>query len=51
MAAIHWSILRANAMAAPRLGNTEFFIILGSFLLAVGLWSFRMIRRFRRRPA
>jgi hypothetical protein len=51
MAAIHWSILRANAMAEPRLGNTEFLIILGGFLAAVGWWSFRMIRRFRRRPA
>jgi uncharacterized membrane protein len=46
--AIHWSVLAANARQPPALNTAEFFIVLGTVVLAIGIWTvgwYRLLRR------
>jgi uncharacterized membrane protein len=50
LAAIHYSIVAANAQTPAVLPMTQFIGIVGGFLLAMGAWSVVFLGRFFRRP-
>lgn len=45
---MHFALLAANVANPPRLPETAFFIMLGAFLVGIGLWIFFMRRMFAR---
>ena len=47
MGAIHWLLLRANAVNPPRLENTAFLLLLAAFAAVLALWIVMLVRRFR----
>ena len=48
IAAIHLLLIEANATQPPRLPGAPFALLLGSFLVVLGLWMVTLIAHFRR---
>ncbi len=47
---VHGLVVQANARNPPQLANGPFIALLLSFLVAGGLWTARLMRRFRKIP-
>jgi uncharacterized membrane protein len=47
--AIHWSVLAANVRQPPGLKTGEFFLVLGSVVVAIGVWTVGWYRLLRHR--
>ena len=45
---VHYVILRANAQSPAHLSTPMLLGIVAAFLLALGIWSFRLVRHFRK---
>jgi hypothetical protein len=50
MLSLHWLLVAANKVQPPRL-SSQVWWLLAAFLLAISVWSYLLIQRFRRSPS